>query len=155
MDFMKDLIQNPPLWLNVTIITLMLTVFSRVIIKIYNMGMQARVKLVTKEEQNAFEAEIRKDMRGYASQIQKNVLDVTDRTLSTKLQQIDKFLEAAEKMKESEMRMSLMMESFNQKYDELQSLKDTVNRTANKVSYLENFKRNGNERRTDKDIHDA
>ena len=46
------------------------------------------------------------------------------------------------------------MENFDKKYDELQGLKDVVNRTANKVSYLENFKRNGSERRTDKDLHD-
>ena len=49
MDFIRDLIQNPPLWLNVSIITIVLTAFARVIIKIYNMGMLAKAKLVTKE----------------------------------------------------------------------------------------------------------
>ena len=73
----------------ITIATIMVIAFARSITKIFKMGVTFKADLATKTEQREFEAEIRRDMRGYAVQIQKSVQDSVMVTVNNRLKDIE------------------------------------------------------------------
>lgn len=67
MEFITNFLNSPSL--AITIAGIMIIAFAKSIIRIFRMGVQYKADLVTRQEQQRFEEEVRRDMRGYASQI--------------------------------------------------------------------------------------
>ena len=121
----------------ITIAGVMIIAFARSIIRIFKMGVTFKTELATKEELKEFEAEMRKDMRGYCIQIQTAVTDAALRVIQEKLKDIEGTKKAAEDMRVMKAQMEAEMKTTLEKYEEIKGLADNVRTLSNKVQRLE------------------
>lgn len=121
----------------VTIVSIMIIAFAKSIISIFNMGVRFKSNLVTRAELNNFETEIRRDMRSYATQIQKAVTDACIRVIDSKLKDIEGAQDAVVEMKVLKTELEAEIKHTLEKYDEIKSVADSVRSLSNKVTKLE------------------
>lgn len=133
----------------VTIIGIMLMAFAKSITKIFKMGAMFKSEFATRQEQREFEEEIRRDMRGYASQIQQTVLTSTLRITEEKLKDIDEIRKSAIEIKALKLQIDNELKMINEKYDEVKAVGDEVRSLSQKVQRLEYGEANSMQRRTE------
>jgi len=133
--------------LTITIAGIMVIAFAKSIVKIFRMGATFKADLASKKELLDFEAEIRKDMRGYAIQIQKSVTDAAMTVINNKLKDIDDVKDIAADMKIMRNQLETEIKSATEKYTDMKSIGDTVRSLKNSVSRLEYNKDNMSDRR--------
>ena len=119
------------------IATIMITAFARCITKIFRMGVDFKSDLATRTEQREFEEEMRRDMRGYASQIQKSVSESLMLVLNNKLKDIDAAKTAAEDIKITKAQIDLQVKTLQEKTDSVKAVADEVRNLNNRVQRLE------------------
>lgn len=121
----------------ITVITLLIIGFSKAIISIFRMGVTFKSNLATKAELTAFESEIRKDMRGYATQIQKSVTDACMRVIDAKLKDVEDVQETATEIKMLKVELEAEIKHALAQYDEIKSVGDSLRTLNNKVTRME------------------
>lgn len=133
------------------VIGLVMIGFSKAIISIFRMGVTFKSNLASKKELRDFETEIRADMRGYSTQIQKAVTEVCMRVISEKLKNIEDVNKSAEEIKILKAEMEVEIKHALEKMDEVKGIGESVRTLGNKVSRMEYQNSNlPNERRTEK-----
>ena len=131
------------------IITIALTVFSRMVIKIFRFGMTYKTELATKKEQQEFEEQIKKDMRSYKDEVTKNVMVTCMRVIDERLKDLDEVKEMSDDMKITKTKLEVQINNALEKYDEIKSLGENVRLLSNKVNRLEYGDKNEAVRRSD------
>ena len=131
----------------ITIAGIMIIAFARSIIRIFRMGVTFKTELATKDEMREFEAEMRRDMRGYCIQIQKVVTDAAMNVINNKLKDIEDVKHAAEDMRVMKAQIEAEIKVALEKYDEMKAVSDNVRVLTNKVQRLEYGADNRNDRR--------
>lgn len=119
------------------IIGLVFIGFSKAVISIFRMGVTYKSNLASRSELKDFEAEMRKDMRSYATQIQKSVTDACMRVIDTKLRDVENVQETATEIKLLKNELELEIKHALEKYDEIKSVGDSVRALNNKVTRME------------------
>ena len=134
-----------------TVLGLLIMGFAKSIISIFRMGVTFKSNLASKEELRNFETEIRADMRGYTTQIQKAVTEVCMRIINEKLKNIEDVGKSVEEMKILKAELEVEIKHAMEKIDEIKGIGDSVRTLGNKVSRME-FKNSTltSERRTEK-----
>lgn len=117
--------------------TFLVIAFARCIVRIFKMGATWKTQFATIDEQHRFEEEMRKDMRGYAVQIQKTVMDSAVTIINSKLADIEGAKKAAEDTKEIKIKLEAELEKQNERYDELRGLSQRLNALSNTVARLD------------------
>lgn len=135
----------------ITVVTFLIIGFARAITRIFRMGATWKTELATKEEQKDFEAEIRRDMRGYASQIQSTVLDACMRTIERELKNLDEFRNSVTEMRTMKIELQNEIKNAMEKYDEIKNISDNFRIMNNRLNRLEFGEFNTGERRVDTD----
>ena len=115
----------------------MIIAFAKSIIRIFRMGVQYKADLVTRQEQQRFEEEVRRDMRGYASQIQKSVMESIMNVISARMKDIEAANKAAVDMQIMKAEMDAELKKMDEKYEEMKQMTDTIRTLNNKVQRLE------------------
>lgn len=131
-------------------VTALITVLWRSAIGIYNKGKTDKKELVTKQEMKDFEADTRKDMRGYVRQITDTVTDSSMRIIEKELKPLDDIMSTANEMKIMKVNIDNNMKLMNERYDDIKQISDTVRSLSSKVTRIEYGKENANERRSEK-----
>ena len=108
----------------ITIITIMLIAFAKCITKIFRMGVKFNSDLATKDELRNFESEIRKDMRGYAVQIQEAVIKSVMIVVESKLKDLQEAKQAAVDIKVTKAELEAEIRSALSKFDDIKSVAD-------------------------------
>lgn len=121
----------------ITIATIMVIAFARCIIKIFRMGVMFNSDLATKNELKSFEEEIRRDMRGYAIQIQESVLKSVMIVVENKLRDIQEAKNAAVDIKVTKAELEVEIKNALSKLDDVKSLGDSVRQLNQRVSRIE------------------
>lgn len=121
----------------ITIATIMVIAFARSITKIFKMGVTFKADLATKTEQREFEAEIRRDMRGYAVQIQKSVQDSVMVTVNNRLKDIEDAKQAATDIQITKAEIEMQLASLREKTANIKDIEDTIRQLNNRVQRLE------------------
>lgn len=134
----------------IVVATIMIIAFAKCITRIFRMGATFKADLASKKELLDFEAEIRKDMRGYAIQIQKSVTDAAMTVINNKLKDIDDVKDIATDMKVMKSQLESEIKNATEKYDDMKSIGDSVRSLKNSVTRLEYNKDNTFDRRTEK-----
>lgn len=119
------------------VIGLVLIGFSKAVISTFRMGVTYKSNLASRSELKDFEAEMRKDMRSYATQIQKSVTDACMRVIDTKLRDVENVQETATEIKLLKNELELEIKHALEKYDEIKSVGDSVRALNNKVTRME------------------
>lgn len=119
------------------IATIMITAFAKCITRIFRMGVTFKADLATKTDQREFEEEIRRDMRGYAVQIQKSVSDSLMTVLNNRLKDIEEAKQAATDIKITKAAIDLQIKTINEKTDNIKEVSDAVRSLSNRVQRLE------------------
>ena len=115
------------------------------------MGVNFKSNLASHKELIEFESEIKKDMRGYAVQIQKSVMDACLKVIEAKLSNIEEIQKTAVDIKVMKTELESEMKHTMEKYDEIKSVADSVRTLSNKVQRLEfNSETKNMTRRTEK-----
>lgn len=148
---MWDMISN---WLASTpgviaIITICLTVFSRMVIKIFRFGATFKTELVTKDEQKAFEESIRKELRSWRDELQRNILETCLRTIEKELQSVSEIKEISQEMKTNMEVEKERMKVINESLTDVKSLADTIRQMNSRLNRLEYGDTNSTARRTE------
>ena len=130
-------------------ITAGLTVLWRAVLKVYNMGKTDKKSLVSKDEFKEFEDSMRKDMRGYATQIQKSCTESVMNVVEREMKPMDDIKETADNMKIVKAQVDSSLKNIEEKYDEIKQIGDTVRVLNVKVNRLEYGKETASERRTE------
>lgn len=131
-------------------ITALITILWRSAIGIYNKGKTDKKELVTKQEMKDFEADTRKDMRGYVRQITDTVTDSSMRIIEKELKPLDDIMSTANEMKVMKVNIDNTLKQMNEKYDDIKQIGDTVRSLTTKVTRIEYGKENATERRSEK-----
>jgi len=137
---------NSPAWTTalVTIIGLLVISFAKAIIRIYGMGKkdketeQEKLKNAIREFQADFEEEMKKDMRGYAAQIQKTVLDAAVKLIERELKDIDEAKQAAVDVKVLKTKIETEVNNALKDINNLKSVEDelrSINARLNRIEY--------------------
>ena len=133
------------------VIGLVMIGFSKAIISIFRMGVTFKSDLASKKELKDFETEIRADMRGYTTQIQKAVTDVCVRIINEKLKDVEDVQSSVEEMKILKAELEVEIKHALERVDEVKGVGDSVRALGNKVSRMEYKASNATtERRTEK-----
>lgn len=111
--------------------------FSKAVISIFRMGVTYKSNLASRSELREFEADMRKDMRSYATQIQKSVTDACMRVIDAKLRDVENVQETATEIKLLKNELELEIKHALEKYDEIKSVGDSVRALSNKVTRME------------------
>lgn len=135
MEFIFSLLENTSVI--IVIATIMIIAFSKCITKIFRMGVTFKADLATKAELNDFEAEIRRDMRGYAIQIQKSVIDAVMIVINNKFKDVDDMKSAALDIKVIKAEIEMELKNISAKTAEIQDVSNTVRSLNNRVQRLE------------------
>ena len=117
--------------------TIMVIAFARCITKIFRMGATFKADLATRSELNDFEAEIRRDMRGYAIQIQKSVIDAVMIVINNKFKDIEDVKSAAVDIKITKAEIEMELKKLSDKTSDIQDISNTIRVLNNKVQRLE------------------
>lgn len=133
----------------VLIIALMLMAMSKVIMSVFRAGVGFKKQFATKDEQREFEDQMRKDMRGYAKQIQDTVLTACLRTIERELREVDNIRETATKMEALKVQLEAEVKHALEKYDEVKAVAETVRTLNTKVTRIEYGHDGITDRRTD------
>lgn len=120
-----------------TIVGLLIIAFARAIVRIFRMGATFKTEFATKKEQRDFEDEIRKDMRGYAGQIQASVLNAVLNVINTKMKDVDEANKAVVDIKVMKAEIEAEFNRINEKYDEIKDTTKQIASINNKVQRLE------------------
>ena len=128
----------------IIVATVMVIAFARCITKIFRMGVDFKSDLATKSDQREFEEEIRRDMRGYASQIQKSVTESVMLVMNNRLKDIEDAKKAADEIRITKAEIDLQLKNLNEKTDSLKSVADEVRVLSNKMQRLEYSQTTGN-----------
>lgn len=121
----------------IVIATIMVIAFAKCIIKIFRMGVTFKTDIVTREELADFESESRRDMRGYAVQIQKLVTDAAMKVIDNRLKDMDETKKAVVDMKVMKAELETEIKNASEKYDDIKTLSDTVRNLSQRIQRLE------------------
>lgn len=119
------------------VVSLLVIAFAKTIISIFRLGVTFKSNLASRSELREFEAEMRKDMRGYATQIQKSVTDACMRVIDAKLKDVEGVQETAAEIKVLKAELEAEIKHALEKYDEIKSIGDSVRSLSNKVTRME------------------
>ena len=119
------------------VVSLLVIAFAKTIISIFRLGVTFKSNLASRSELREFEAEMRKDMRGYATQIQKSVTDACMRVIDAKLKDVEGVQETAAEIKVLKAELEVEIKHALEKYDEIKSIGDSVRSLSNKVTRME------------------
>ena len=119
------------------VVSLLVIAFAKTIISIFRLGVTFKSNLASRSELREFEAEMRKDMRGYATQIQKSVTDACMRVIDAKLKDVEGVQETATEIKLLKAELEAEIKHALEKYDEIKSVGDSVRALSNKVTRME------------------
>lgn len=135
IESILEILQSP------TVITVIIGAlvmgFAKTITRIFRMGATFKNNLVSRDELNRFEAEMRKDMRAYATQIQKAVMDATLKVIDNRLREYDNLTETVQEMKVLKVEIENEVEKIMERSKDVAALNDSVRSLSNKVSRLE------------------
>ena len=92
---------------------------------------------------------MRKDMRGYATQIQKSCTESVMNVVEREMKPMDDIKETADNMKIVKAQVDSSLKNIEEKYDEIKQIGDTVRVLNVKVNRLEYGKETASERRTE------
>ena len=129
---------------------IMVIAFARSIIRIFRMGAQWKTEFATRQEQREFEAEIRKDMRNYAVQIQKAVTDAVMVVIEQNMKDIESSKEIYTEMQVMKAELEVEMKNALEKVDTIKATEDSVRALKNRVDRLEFRDSNSNSVSTDR-----
>lgn len=131
-------------------VTALFTVLWRSALKVYEKGKNDKKELVSKQELKDFEADTRKDMRGYVRQITETVTDSAMRIIEKELKPLDDVVAMSNEMKVTKQQIDSDLKLMNDKYDEIKQIGDTVRSLSTKVTRIEYGQEASNERRTER-----
>lgn len=132
-----------------TIAAILIIAFAKAIIKIFRMGVMYKADLASRKDLTEFEAEVRNDMRNYASQIQKAVTDSMMVLINERLKDIEDAKDAVETMKIMKVEMDSQIKIMLEKYEETRTISQEFRTMSNKIARLEYNDENKNERRSE------
>lgn len=121
----------------ITITTIMIIAFARCITKIFRMGVLFNNDLATKAQLQNFEAEVRKDMRGYAIQIQESVIKSVMVVVDSRLKDIDDAKKAAVDIRVTKAELEAEIRNALSKFDDIKTVGDSVRQLNTRVQRLE------------------
>lgn len=147
MDKFIEFLSNPTVL--TTIIGLLVLGFAKTIVKIYTMGMTAKKDLVTKAEQQKFEETVRQDMRGYATQVQKTVMDTSLRVIERELKGISGFKDDVAEVQLMKVQLETEMKNALKDLDQMSELSSQVRILSSKVARLEYGEKASSDRRSE------
>lgn len=113
------------------------------------MGMTAKKDLVTKAEQQKFEETVRQDMRGYATQVQKTVMDTSLRVIERELKDISGFKDDVAEMQLMKVQLETEMKNALKDLDQMSELSSQVRILSSKVARLEYGEKTSSDRRSE------
>lgn len=131
-------------------LTALFTILWRSALKVYDKGKNDKKELVTKQELKDFEADTRKDMRGYVRQITETVTDSSLRIIEKELKPLDDVVAMSNDMKIMKQKIDNDLQNMNDKYDEIKQIGDTVRSLSTKVTRIEYGQDASTERRTER-----
>lgn len=136
--------------INTAIIGALVIAFAKAIVRIFRMGATFKGDMASKEDLSELRREVKGDMRAYATNIQKSVLDATMKVIDHRLANVDQFSETATQMKVLKVELEGEVKRVIEAADENKALGDTVRSLSNRVTRLEYGDGNKSERRTEK-----
>jgi flagellar motility protein MotE (MotC chaperone) len=136
---MDWLAENPTILatLLVFLATAMFTVFAKVIISIFQLGVKFKQDYATKRDQLKFESEIRDMFREYKEELLKTVMSASMEMIREKLKEIKDIKEIAQTVKIIEKELEVKMKSIMERVDETKSLGDNIRSLNAKVDRLQ------------------
>lgn len=134
MEWLNELLSSTPV---VTFIyTLCLTMFGRLVIKVYNWGKMDKKGLVTKQEFKEFEKNMRSDMREYRQEIQDVVMQTCLREVDKSTKEIKEFRRTAEEMKVQSKVSEERMKSYDEKMGRLDNIEEEQRYMNSKIKRM-------------------
>lgn len=149
MDTINELLSN-----NTVIVflwTIGLTIFSRMIIKIFRFGVTWRQQLTTKDEFDAYRKETENRIRVTFKDMEKRVTETCLREVKNSLKDIDDIKNISADIKVDKQVIDEKMKMMEERYSEMKKAMDSVQVLERRVSQIQNNDNNANTfRRSDK-----
>jgi len=133
------LVENPELLVTILIIlaTMVFTIFAKVIINIFMMGVKFKADYATKRDQLRFESEMKEDLRAYRDELLNAVMVAAMEMIKEKFKEIDGIKDVATNIKIIEKELEVKIRMVMDKVDEIKSLSDNVRSLDKKVERLQ------------------
>lgn len=121
----------------ITIIILALTLFSRMIVKIFNMGVAFKSNYMTKKEGQDFENQMMTRMNDMESKIRDDVLKMCLVEIGRYQKNIDSIKQTADNMSSMQNVMDIKMKSLDDKYNDITSVVNEVKTMRQQIQSLQ------------------
>jgi len=136
--------------INTAVIGALVIAFAKAIVRIFRLGATFKGDMASKEDLAELRKEVKGDMRAYATNIQKSVLDATMKVIDHRLANIDSLSQAATDMKVMKAEIEAEVKRALESVDANKGLGDTVRSLSNRLTRLEYGDGNKIERRSEK-----
>ena len=139
MDFWDWIAQNPAVLVTALVLmaTTMFTVFAKVIIGIFQLGVKFRQDYATKRDQLRFESEMRDMFKDYKEELLKTVMSAAMEMIREKLKEIKDIKDIAQTVKLIERELQIKMQNIMERVDETKSLADNIRALNAKVDRIQ------------------
>lgn len=137
MEWIGNLISDNSGMIFTILLTVVLTLFSKMVIKIFRYGVNYSNELASKSDFESFKREIRLDMRAYKDEVVKSIMNTCMKLIEERLKDIDNVRNAASDLKVFQAEIKAQLKAMNAQYDELKSYSDNLRALNAKVSRLE------------------
>jgi biopolymer transport protein ExbB/TolQ len=138
-NFWEWLANNPAVLVTLLILfaTTMFTVFAKVIISIFQLGVKFRQDYATKRDQLSFELDMREMFKDYKEELLKTVMSAAMEMIREKLKEIKDIKDIAQTVKIIEKELEIKMKTIMDRVDETKSLGDNIRALNAKVDRLQ------------------
>jgi biopolymer transport protein ExbB/TolQ len=139
MNFWDWIAQNPAILVTslVLMATTMFTIFAKVIIGIFQLGVKFRQDYATKRDQLRFESEMRDMFKDYKEELLKTVMSAAMEMIREKLKEIKDIKDVAQTVKIIEKELQIKMQNMMDRIDETKALGDNIRALNAKVDRLQ------------------
>lgn len=155
MEWIKEIISTNSASILTICITLILTIFGKMILSIYKAGLMHSKELMSREEHmkemNNFKAEVRADMRAYKTELTEVMMQTSVKIINEKLKDMDQIKAVAIDMKAVEARMNEQVKTIDEKYAEFRSVSDNMRSMNARIESLSSNMGNQNTQTRRKD----
>ena len=119
------------------IMLVLTTMFGRMIIKIFRLGVNFNSELAKKDELAEYKREIREELKCYKNEITDVVMQACFKILDEKLKEFKEFKELSDKMALDYERISIKANDVIEKYNELKNMGENLRVLNLKVQELQ------------------
>ena len=144
MEFLKEILASNAGMILSVVLTLCLTLFSKILISCFRLGVNFKTELASKDEMDKFKKEIRADMRSYKTELTEVLMQTSVRIIEEKLKDIGDVKATAQDMKVAEARMKEQIKIMDEKYAEIRNVSSNMRDLNSRVERLSTQQGNNN-----------